>query len=178
VKTTQYVRQGFDTTWYVEQERKIQDSATEARRLRAERRRLFDPGHLYVVAFDSGVVKVGKADNAASRLAAHAKTGLMRSSWVSARHPHCSKTERQLIAFCNKHGQLYGGREYFREIHMGAVCTYADIVVRNALRRVYLESLIEAADGDLGMTWQEAQDRLAATGDPVDEPEETSGGVS
>jgi hypothetical protein len=33
---------------------------------------------------------------------------------------------------------------------------------RDAKRRAYLDSLIAAADGDLSMTWQDAQDRLNA----------------
>jgi hypothetical protein len=131
MKTTQYV----PDPWYVEQERRIHEITVEARRLRVERRRLFDPGYLYVIQFDSGVVKVGKAENAKSRLAEHAKVGLIRSSWTSPRHIHCSRTERQLIAFCSEHGQLHGGREYFRDIDFSEVCAHASRVVRNAQRR-------------------------------------------
>lgn len=152
--------------WYVEQERRIQACTADARRLREECKRLFDPGQLYVVEFDSGIVKVGRAGNAEARLAAHAKTGFIRSSWQSLRHPHCSKTERQLIAFCNEHGSLHGGREYFRDVEFEVVRTYADLIVRNALRREYLDELAEAADGDESMTWQEAHERLTGEASP------------
>lgn len=40
----------------------------------------------------------------------------------------------------------------------------ARFVRRDRERRAYLDSLIEAAEDDLSMTWQEAQDRLAAQG--------------
>lgn len=41
----------------------------------------------------------------------------------------------------------------------------ARFVERDRKRREYLDSLIEAADNDLSMTWQEAQSRLDASGD-------------
>ena len=149
--------------WYAEQEQKIQESVAEGRRLRSECQRLFDPGYLYVAEFDGGVVKVGKAVSAKNRLAAHAKTGLVRASWTSSHHIDCGKTERQLIAFCNEHGTLYGGREYFRDIAFGLACAYAERIVLNHRRRLYLDDLLDAADGDESVTWDEAQRRLDAT---------------
>jgi hypothetical protein len=47
----------------------------------------------------------------------------------------------------------------------------ARFVEHGRKRREYLNSLIEAADGDLGATWQEAHDRLA--GDPETDAEPT-----
>lgn len=176
MKTTQYVRHekakrkarrtpklDFDTSWYVEQLEVIAAADYEARRQRVALRVRFDPGHLYVVAFDSGVIKVGKAGNAESRLAAHAKTGLIRASWTSPRHLDCSKTERQLIAFCNEYGHLYGGREYFTGIAFDHACAYAFLVVRNVLRRAYLDSLIDAVNGDMTATWAQARRALGET---------------
>lgn len=47
---------------------------------------------------------------------------------------------------------------------------------RDAKRRAYLESLIAAADGDLSMTWQDAQDRLnALDADAYDETSDDPG---
>jgi hypothetical protein len=49
----------------------------------------------------------------------------------------------------------------------------ARFVEHGKKRRAYLESLVEAADGDLSMTWQDAQDRLNAfDADSLDETEE------
>lgn len=145
--------------WYIEQEARIKEATSESARLRLEMRRKFDPGHLYVVLFDSGVIKVGKAGAVDARLAAHAKTGFVRQTWTSQRHLSCSATERDLIAFCNAFGTLYGGREYFTGIEFRHAIAYAGLVVRNSLRRAYLEALIEAADGDLSVTWQTAHVR-------------------
>ena len=156
----------IDVRWFVEQEQKIQELAASARRLRAQRRKQFCPGQLYVVEFDSGVVKVGRTENVAARMRSHEKTGLVRLSWASKRHMLCNATERQVLAFCNLHGSLYGGHEYFRDVDFADVQTYAELVVADALRRQYLERLIEAADGDLSMTWAEAQARLGGAADP------------
>jgi hypothetical protein len=114
-------------------EAKIQDHIAQSHRLRAQQRRQFDPGYLYVVEFDSGVVKVGKTVNAESRLAAHARAGLVRSSWASLHHLECSKTERQLVAFCTEHGTVHSGREYFRDLDFGLACACAERIVRDHL---------------------------------------------
>lgn len=154
-----------DLSWYGEQEKKIQDGVAESRRLRAEMQRLFDPGCLYVVEFDSGVVKIGKAANAGSRLEAHAKAGLIRSSWASRYHLYCGKTERKLIAFCGERGTLHGGREYFRDIAFDLARDYAERVVFGHRCRIYLDDLIDAVNGDMSKTCAEAQaalDRIVA----------------
>ena len=163
MKLAQYTSPAHDF-WYVEQEQKIHDATAESRRLRAELRKLFDPGHLYVVAFDSGVVKVGKSANAEARIEAHAKAGFVRSAWSSPRHIECSKTERQLIAFCVRHGILHGGREYFRDIPFGLARDYAERIVLDHQRRIYLDALIEAVGGDMSATWEQAQRALDAAG--------------
>lgn len=150
---------------YAAIEQRIHEYAETSRRLRAELYREFDPGYLYVAEFDSGVVKVGKARDADSRLRAHGKTGLVVSSWSSAYHLYCSKTERRLIAFCNDHATLYGGREYFRDITFDAASDYAARVVHHARCRLYLDDLIEAAGGNMGMTVAEANAALDALAD-------------
>jgi hypothetical protein len=146
-----------DLEWYVEQEKKIQECTAESRRLRTEMRKLFDPGCLYVVEFDSGVVKVGKTASAEGRLEAHAKAGLVRSSWASPYHLYCGKAERKLIAFCNEHGTLHGGREYFRDIAFTVACDYAERIVFGHRCRIYLDDLTDAVNGDLSKTVAEAQ---------------------
>jgi hypothetical protein len=145
-------------------EERIEERVAESRRLRSECTRLFHPGHLYVIEFDSGVVKVGRTGNPEARLKAHALTGLVRRSWSSRRHPHCDKTERQLIAFCNEHGTLYGGHEYFRHLPLDATRAYAALLARDAERRDYLDDLIAAADDDLSWTWQQAHEALVSQG--------------
>lgn len=142
MKTTQYA---IDP-WYAEQEQRIRDYGREARRLREERRALFDPGYLYVVEFDSGVIKVGKAGNAEARLSAHSKTGFVRASWASLEHLYCSKTERQLIARCAERGSLHGGRAYLVGIDFTWACGIADVIVSAGLRQAVDDGEIPHTD--------------------------------
>ncbi|WP_405149376.1 hypothetical protein OG589_14325 [Sphaerisporangium sp. NBC_01403] len=77
-------------------------------------------GQIYVIAFDSGTLKVGRAADAQARLAMHrreaARHGIgVTSQWCSA---PCSQHEavlyeRQLLAFCASRGTLRAGAEYF-----------------------------------------------------------------
>lgn len=123
-------RPAWDLTWYVEQEGLIRDAAVAAATARTEMQLTFDPGYLYVVEFDSDVVKVGKTGSPLSRLSQHAKAGLVRRSWVSDHHLNISQTERGLIGFCLHVGELHGGREYFRGLSFETACTFAELVVR------------------------------------------------
>lgn len=156
------MKTAFDTTWYVEQEGRIKAAAEEGARLRREMRQRFDPGHLYIVEFTSGVLKVGKSANPERRLEQHAKAGLVKHAWVSARHLGCSATERELLAYCADHGQLHGGREYFTGLKLSPVIIRATLIVlaaKDKERADYVATLVEAADGDLSATWQDAHQR-------------------
>jgi hypothetical protein len=146
----------------MECEVKIEVCTGESRRMRAEVQRIFHPGHLYVAEFDSGVVKVGRAANAVSRLEAHAKTGLVRAAWTSPCHLYCNETERQLIAFCGEHGTLHGGREYFRDIAFDLARDHAERIVFGSRCRTYLDALIDAMDGDMTATVEQGQAALDA----------------
>lgn len=161
MKTTQ-----FDTTWYVEQERHIREASTQARASRPSS----GIGQLYVVEFTSGVLKVGKAVRADSRIATHAlhariHRGDIARSWASGRHAGYDETERRLISGCKRLGQNAFGREYFRGVDFNTVCELAGRVVLDSQRRAYLDQLITAADGDLSTTWQDAH--LRAFGESV-----------
>ena len=115
--------------WYVEQERRIKEADRESARLRLEMRRTFDPGHLYVVEFAAGILKVGKSASPDRRLEQHAKAGLVRRTWVSAHHLGISRTEREVLAWCTEYGQLHGGREYFTELDFFAVTRHSMLVI-------------------------------------------------
>lgn len=169
------------TTQYVRQEKAITTRQLEARRRLRELRGMVDGGYLYVVEFSSGSIKVGKAMNPASRLASHANYAQVHGaailrSWTSRGHPGYSGTERQLIAFCKRRSTQTFGKEYFQGVTFEAARDFADLATQLALdaetysqlveldrkRRVYLDALIKAADGNLDMTWQQAHDRLDA----------------
>lgn len=126
------MRAAFDTTWYVEQEKRIKAACDESARLRREMRQRFDPGHLYVVEFDSGVLKVGKSASPDRRLEQHAKAGFVQRTWVSTHHLGCSVTEREVLSYCAKYGRLHGGREYFTGLNFYSVVIRSTLVVDKA----------------------------------------------
>lgn len=157
----------FDTSWYAAQEGLIQAATVNDRAKRVGP----SLGYLYVIEFASGVVKVGKAVNPRRRIATHATHarvhgGEVRHSWVSERHAGFDVTERVLIEGCKQVGELAFGNEYFRSVDFGWANQYAGMVVLGRKRRAYLDSLIEAADYDLSVAWQEAHDRLALDESP------------
>lgn len=118
--------------WYIEQEARIKAATEESARLRREMRRRFDPGHLYIVQFSSGVMKVGKSASPDSRLEQHAKAGFIERTWVSAFHLGTSGTERKVLSYCAEHGQLHGGREYFTGLNFTSVMIRSMLVVDDA----------------------------------------------
>lgn len=75
-------------------------------------------GHVYVLAFDNGIVKVGRTQNVKNRLRNHAgdarKFGLaVTDSWVSPLHVEWELNEDTLKALAVKHGGTATCAEYF-----------------------------------------------------------------
>lgn len=146
MKTTQYIRQekaiaaadsgGIRPRWvlpYVDLGSHDAEVAAEAKRLMA----WLDPGHIYVVEFASGVVKVGKSATPEVRIAIHTKLarahgGDVVGTWISAEHYCCGEAERELIDFCARFGDPVVGREYFR-IPFAHARTYASLVAANRI---------------------------------------------
>ncbi len=171
----------FDTSWYVEQEAKIQAAARpKVGEYASPPAATGRHGHIYVIEFSTGVVKVGKTISPQGRLATHSRAARIHGvdilrSWVSVRHPGCGATERQLIWLCRRRGASIEA-EYFQGIPFEDVRAVAQLLVEDAVqdqtasvrlaadavRRAYLDKLIEAADYDLSMTWRDAHDRLDA----------------
>lgn len=110
-------------------------------------------GHIYVVEFTSGVVKVGKAANPKARLATHTQLaevhgGGVKSSWISRRLVAYADAERDLIMLCSRRGRLVAGREYFA-IDAAEARTYASIIDHTRLRADEAPAeLIELLDGE------------------------------
>jgi hypothetical protein len=110
----------------------IRDLALIEARIQAlSRRRSADHGHVYVIEFSSGVVKVGKAANPDSRLASHDLHARIHGvqvtkSWASDRHSGYAKTERRLIKYCARLGvRIADGNEYFTDISFEAARDFA-----------------------------------------------------
>jgi hypothetical protein len=163
-----------DLTWYVEQEKLIHEGVERSRKMRQEIRDKYDPGHVYVIRFGSGLVKVGKTGDHHSRMRSHAKWAnvygdTIEDTWISARHRKQSKTERRLIALCKAHGQPVS-REYFRGLAFETAVKFAELTVQMAedealiadrleldrRRTEYLDKLLAAVDGDELATWATA----------------------
>ena len=132
----------------------LRDLAEIEERIQAGRRRSpADEGHVYVLQFSTGVVKVGKAVGPATRLSHHTLQAKVHGvsvaeSWTSERHSDHSKTERRLIDYCASRGvRIAAGKEYFTGI------SFEDA-------RDFAASLIDAVGGNLGATWGEAQAAL------------------
>lgn len=134
----------------------IRDLTEIEQRIQASTGRRQDPGdwgHVYVVQFSTGVVKVGKGVNPERRIAHHAFQARIHgvavtASWMSARHAHHSRTEDQIIGYCVNHGtRIADGNEYFTDISFEAA-------------RDFAARLIDAVGGNLGATWEQAQAAL------------------
>ena len=138
----------FDTTWYVPDTaaaRRAELAAETAATLAS-----ITPGHVYVVEFDSGVVKVGKTINPPSRIATHAIHGQahgrsIRSSWISRAHYFHGATERELIDFCIRTGECIAGREFFRITFEQA---------RSRARLLSDNRMPYESDSEIGLAWQ------------------------
>lgn len=129
----------LDTTWYVP-ETAIARSA-ELRGDTARIMRELSPGHLYVVEFSSGVVKVGRTTKPEARLASHSlfaqvHGGDIAQYWVSSLHYRTADSERELIDFCLRFGRPVVGREYFR-------APYAEVRARASLIAANRFSLLD-----------------------------------
>ena len=123
------MKTAFDTTWYVPE-----TAAARAAGIGADADRILRQlaaGHLYVVEFGSGIVKVGRTAKPEIRLANHSlfaqvHGGRITQSWVSGLHYCSADSERELIDFCLRFGPAVVGREYFR-------APFADVRARASL---------------------------------------------
>lgn len=81
-----------------------------------------DCGHLYLLRFDNGVIKVGRSVNPAARNSRHRREAgrfdlRIVDQWQSNVMNHVQLAERRLIAVLTAIGsRTPGGREYFRDI--------------------------------------------------------------
>jgi hypothetical protein len=84
---------------------------------------------LYVIAFTSKTLKVGRAVNVASRLQDHIRDAAVHghdvvASWSSELHANFRETEQSLIDFCSSRWPV-AAREYFRGADFGEVVAFA-----------------------------------------------------
>lgn len=134
------MRTTFDTTWHIPETRAIAEAelAAEVARQLAP----FALGHIYVIEFSSGVVKVGKTTDPKRRLAAHASLarvhgGAIRASWMSQQICGYDDAERELIRLCAQVAGPVVGREYF-DIGLREALSLATLVEANRLAAIDL----------------------------------------
>jgi hypothetical protein len=90
-------------------------------------------GHVYVVEFESGMVKVGYSAKPENRFKGYVKNGVLfgnpvTRTWVSPAHFAPQRNEKLMITFCAERGsRANGGQqgEYFTGVPFGAVQRYA-----------------------------------------------------
>jgi len=148
-------------------EKKIAAADLRAAELRRVRRATVDDGHLYVIEFSTGVIKVGKTIHPKVRLDSHAKSAKVHGisisrSWVSEKHPGHSDTEQELIAFGKHYGKplLSGKCEYFADLDFEPTRCFAQILGGNRVRAAYLARLVAAVNGDMSATVEQAHAAL------------------
>ena len=157
-------------------DQRIQYYTEQSARLRRERKAQFDDGHIYLVEFSSGVLKPGKSSSPDSRLAHHARLGKFHGvtvtrTWLSVRHVGCSKTERQLLRFCEETATRLSG-EYFKDARFEIAQAFGEWVAGAAQTKflaecaqetaAYVRDLSDAVGGDESKTLVEAHAAMIA----------------
>ncbi|WIM99959.1 hypothetical protein ACTOB_003630 [Actinoplanes oblitus] len=95
-----------------------------------------DTGHLYLVRFDTGVVKGGRTTDPPTRLRVHrshaARIGVtVTHTWVSPPLTHLQNQERALLRLLDSMGRhAEGGREYFLDVPFSLVAAQMQHWVR------------------------------------------------
>lgn len=92
--------------------------------------------HIYVIAFESGTLKVGRAADGLSRLATHRREAGRHGvevvdEWCS---PPCGENtavlhEQSLLTFCASKGRLRAGAEYFEGVDFVEVVQFAEELI-------------------------------------------------
>jgi len=81
---------------------------------------------LYVVLFNTGVLKVGKSNKGFSRVKSHISQaqcfGVQTLKFFIEKNP--TITEEELIEFCNQNGTLHHGNEYFTNLNYDKVVNF------------------------------------------------------
>lgn len=94
---------------------------------------------LYVVLFDTGVLKIGKGNSGIARVKSHISQascfGVKTVKFFIEKNP--TITEEELILFCNQKGTLHHGNEYFKDLEYDAVVNFIKRKIeRKSLRLV------------------------------------------
>ncbi|MGV9380022.1 GIY-YIG nuclease family protein [Nonomuraea sp. NPDC003707] len=105
---------------------------------------------LYVIAFDSGVLKVGRSADPVTRLRQHRsdarKHGYMDiAEWFSPPYPKALQHERALLHLCHAEGTLREGREWFSGLDYDYVQRWAQVLSRQPERAARRKTVWQGA---------------------------------
>ena len=80
-------------------------------------------GDLYIIKFSTGVVKVGKSSSGPARVRQHSnEAGRYLVKVVDSYIKFGARLgEDILVEFCNKHGKLFYGKEYFKDLDFNKI---------------------------------------------------------
>ena len=126
-------------------------------------------GHVYVLLFMNGVVKVGRTSNPATRIDAHrhnadAHGNPLTNYWVSKKLVNMEEAEHRLIAYCQDRGMCVAGKEWFRAVPYMELVDFA----------IGMSTAFEDPDGVTSYEIDRAVALLTALGYTVHRPAETS----
>lgn len=93
-------------------------------------------GHIYVIAFTTGAVKVGQSVIPQQRIATHRTDARaygteVTDTWISPDHANYAANERRLISFCSRRWSRIRA-ECFPEADFGEVTRYAESLTFDA----------------------------------------------
>jgi hypothetical protein len=88
-------------------------------------------GCVYVVAFDSGLLKVGQTARPVQRIASHASAAAthgvtLTSTWLSGPHANTTENERALITYCRERAATQHRFEYFGGLDFDEIVAVAE----------------------------------------------------
>lgn len=91
-------------------------------------------GHLYVLKFTSGVVKIGYTTDPKIRIRTHGTEARRRSdtlgrSWVSLPHPAAAAHEQHLLSFARSRFEPAFGAEFFQSADFDALVAHARLLL-------------------------------------------------
>jgi hypothetical protein len=93
--------------------------------------RLYGEAHVYVLAFDSGLIKVGRTTKPQQRINAHLDNAQVHRAtplavWLSVPHANAKANEDALISYCAGIATLKTRSEYFVGVELADLVAYAE----------------------------------------------------
>ena len=82
--------------------------------------------NVYIVEFDTGIIKVGKSRNTASRIKRHSDEAKKYGVSITKSYTknNSSILESDLIQFCKLNSTVYYGNEYFKDLNFDSVVNF------------------------------------------------------